>query len=292
MADTEQNKIRQLEQENAKLKEKLDRVIRETESLEGNIAFLMKRHQAEAEAKTLQMANFAHEFRNPLNVIIGYSDLLKSLDKKSFAQSRYKDYCTAIHDAAQLLLGVASSIIDQASQENAPLPVLTEEFDASEVIDSVIRMLGEEAKKRDITLLGSYAPDFPALNTDKGKFQQILMNLVSNAIKFTNRGGKVTVETATSDNGEDFILVVTDNGSGMDEEEIGKVLKPWGRLDSHIEQQEGAGLGLPIVVQLAELLGWRFTLESKKGKGTTARLCIPSSGNRPAKPSIKSWGDN
>ncbi|MEQ9199273.1 MAG: HAMP domain-containing sensor histidine kinase, partial [Rhodospirillales bacterium] len=170
--------------------------------LEDDIAAMMRRFQADSEAVTLQMANFAHEFRNPLNVIVGYSELLRDTPDLESADKRHRDYCNAIHDAAQLLLGVATTVIDTSSAAASMPPAVMERVDASQVIDEMIRMLGEEARKKKISLLGNYAPNFPLIDADKIKFQQILMNLISNAIKFTRPGGRVTISTEISDNGE------------------------------------------------------------------------------------------
>lgn len=289
MSEPSDNRLHELESENAQLKKRLDRVVQETAALESSIAAIMKRNNAEAEAKVLQMANFAHEFRNPLNVIVGYSELLQQAAKsESKLPRKWLDYSGAIHDAAQLLLGVANGIIEKASQEADSVPLDIQLVDAAEVIDGMIRMLSREAQKRKITLLGKYDPNFPKLLTDRGKLQQVLMNLMSNSIKFTRKGGKVTVKTTISDDGEHLILVVSDNGPGMTPEEMAKAIAPWGRVDSVMGQQQGAGLGLPITIHLVERLGWKFDLKSDKGRGTTASILIPVA-SIDQKPMIKSW---
>jgi two-component system cell cycle sensor histidine kinase PleC len=289
MTDQADSRLQQLEAENAHLKKRLDRVVQETAALESSIAAIMKRNNAEAEAKVLQMANFAHEFRNPLNVIVGYSELLKGMVQREEGLPRkWLDYSGAIHDAAQLLLGVANGIIEKASLESSESPLDIQLIDAAEVIDGMIRMLSREAEKKKITLLGKYNPNFPKLLTDRSKLQQILMNLMSNAIKFTSKGGKVTVKTAISDDGEHVILVVSDNGPGMTPDEMAKAMAPWGRVDSVMDQQQGAGLGLPITIHLVERLGWQFDLKSNKGRGTTATVLIPLD-CLDKKPAIKSW---
>lgn len=261
--------------ENERLRNRLGRMVSDVARLEDDIAVMMRRFQADSEAVTLQMANFAHEFRNPLNVIVGYSELLRDTPDLKSSDKRHGDYCNAIHDAAQLLLGVATGVIDTSSAATNLPPVELEKVDASRVIDEMIRMLGEEARKKKITLLANYAPNFPLIDADKLKLQQILMNLVSNAIKFTSSGGRVTISTEISDDGENLILIVSDNGVGMTEQETAKAMKPWGRIDSMMDRQAGSGLGLPITMRLVEMMGWKFGLSSNKGLGTTARIVIP-----------------
>ena len=289
MSDQADSRLSQLESENALLKKRLERVVQETAALENSIAAIMKRNNAEAEAKVLQMANFAHEFRNPLNVIVGYSELLQQVAKsENTLPQRWLDYTGAIHDASQLLLGVANGIIEKASVESSQAPLDIQLFDAAEVIDGMIRMLSREAEKKKITLLGKYNPKFPKLLTDRGKLQQILMNLMTNAIKFTARGGVVTVKTTIADDGEHLILVVSDNGPGMTPDEMAKAMAPWGRLDSVMDHKQGAGLGLPITIHLVEQLGWHFELKSDKGRGTAAHISIPLA-SIDQKTAIKSW---
>ena len=267
--------VDQLMAENERLRNRLERMVSDVARLEDDIAVMMRRFQADSEAVTLQMANFAHEFRNPLNVIVGYSELLRDTPDLKSSDKRHGDYCNAIHDAAQLLLGVATGVIDSSSAATNLPPVELEKVDASRVIDEMIRMLSEEARKKNISLLANYSPNFPLIDADKLKLQQVLMNLMSNAIKFTKSGGRVTVSTEISDDGENLILVVSDNGVGMTEKETEEAMKPWGRIDSMIDRQAGSGLGLPITMRLIEMMGWKFALSSNKGVGTTARIIIP-----------------
>ena len=261
--------------ENERLRNRIGRMVSDVARLEDDIAVMMRRFQADSEAVTLQMANFAHEFRNPLNVIVGYSELLRDTPDLNSSDKRHSDYCNAIYDAAQLLLGVATGVIDTSSAATNLPPVALEKVDASRVIDEMIRMLAEEARKKNISLLAHYSPNFPLIQADKLKLQQVLMNLISNAIKFTKSGGRVTISTEISDDNQNLILVVTDNGVGMTDKEAEEAMKPWCRVDSMIDRQAGAGLGLPITMRLIEMMGWKFALASNKGKGTTARIIIP-----------------
>jgi signal transduction histidine kinase len=226
-------------------------------------------------AKTDFLANFSHELRTPLNAIIGFSDIMRS-EAMGALPARYRGYSADIHDAADHLLKVVSDIIDLQRIEKGALDLVCEPVDLCQIADSAARLLAILAERHNVAIRVDLPENPVVLPTDPQRVSQIVINLVSNATKYSHPGGKVVLGVrATDDGGAE--LRVADTGVGMSAEEIGLAMRPFG-LTATVRRrpQDSIGLGLPIVRGLVEALGGRLTIDSRKGEGTVVTVVLPA----------------
>ena len=218
------------------------------------------------------LATMSHELRTPLNSILGFSDVLHSTAQLSEKQQRY---VSNIQTSGKMLLGIINDILDLAKIESGKMELHLDNFSLNHLIERLVGMARPLAEKKNIDLEYDVAPDVPVLYQDAGKTQQILYNLVSNAIKFTPEGGRVRVSARRKD--EDRIQIdVADTGVGIAEEDqqhIFEKFRQGGAIrpgnNPLIREHSGTGLGLSIVKELAKLLGGEVRLESELGIGST-----------------------
>jgi signal transduction histidine kinase len=172
-------------------------------------------------------------------------------------------------------LSLINDILDIARYDAGRGELQEEVFDPAEKITDTIAMMSGQAAKAKVTLMGDIASDLPCLKGDKRRMRQILLNLVSNALKFTPSGGKVMVRAFRTDQG--FVLRVTDTGIGMAHSDFHKALEPFGQVDSSLARKyDGIGLGLPLTRQMVELHGGTLELDSVVGQGTTVTITLPA----------------
>ena len=224
-------------------------------------------------AKTEFLATMSHELRTPLNAIIGFSEIIKD---RLFgtAIDRYAEYAADIFASAQHLLAIINDILDMSKIEAGQMDLHEENIAVSDVVESVVRLLSQKIDAAQISLTVE-TDNLPLIRADQRKLKQILMNLVSNAVKFTPPGGKVEILSSLDPNG-DLSIEVRDTGIGMAAEEIPKALAAFGQVDSTLARKhEGTGLGLPLVKSLVEIHGGQFVLTSEPGRGTSAVVVLP-----------------
>ncbi len=226
-------------------------------------------------AKSEFLANMSHELRTPLNAIIGFSELLTSEAFGELGHPNYKEYSADIHGAGRHLLGLINDVLDVAKVEAGQLQLSERKIDLAAVIQSCFRMLSVRAAEAGVSLLTELPKEMPTFIGDETRIKQILANLVSNAVKFTNQDGTVTVAVEIRpDNGID--IRVEDTGIGIDEKDLPRVLDRFGQVQtSYARNNEGTGLGLTLVQMLCEVHGGRFTLESEVGVGTVCTVTFP-----------------
>ena len=222
------------------------------------------------------LSNMSHELRTPLNAIIGFSQIIKEQTFGPVGSTKYRDYATDIHDSGLHLLELINEVLDYSKIEAGAAELQEEIVDVSDIIESVIRMIGDRATKQGVELIVVAEDKLPRLRADAKKIRQILLNLLTNAIKFTQRGGRITV-TVWARSGSGYVLQVADTGIGISLEDIPKALGVFGQVDSSFSRKhEGTGLGLPLTKSLAELHGGSLDLQSQPGVGTTVTIRFPA----------------
>ncbi len=227
-------------------------------------------------AKSEFLAHMSHELRTPLNAIIGFSE---SIGSGVFGpiSDRYASYAKDINDSGVHLLKLINDVLDLSKIEAGALTLSEQLFDVEEAADAALRLVRERAARKNLTLEWRALTPLPQVKTDQRLLQQVLINLVTNAIKFTNEGGSVTV-TAAADADGAVSLTVADSGVGMSADELEVALTPFGQTGTSMTARaEGTGLGLPLCARFAQALGATFAIESKPGQGTTATLKLPAS---------------
>lgn len=225
-----------------------------------------------SQAKSEFLANMSHELRTPLNAVIGFSELMKmdaegATDMKALPKDRYGEYASDIRDSGHYLLALINDILDLSKAEAGELSLTESVLLASDVVEFAERMLCDRAEKAGVAFVVEAEADLPLLYADPIKMQQIVLNLATNAVKFTPAGGTVCVRAVRD--GDGLLFEVSDNGAGIAEADIPTVLEPFGQVKAtgrHLI--EGTGLGLPLTKRLAELHGADFSLYSVLGEGT------------------------
>ena len=229
------------------------------------------RAEAANMAKTLFIANMSHELRTPLNAIIGFAQML--LLKPDAA--RVAEYSGYIERSGLHLLGIVNNILDISQIEVGKTRLDARPASAAELIDGALNMVGDLARKGRIELRCRLPAEAPALVVDPRLFSQILLNLVTNAVKFTPSGGSVEIDARPAADGG-FEMVVRDTGIGMAATDIPRAQQPFVQLDSGLARRfEGAGLGLSIVRTFVELHGGRLDIASAPERGTTVTVWLP-----------------
>jgi len=233
------------------------------------------RHEAEAasEAKSTFLANMSHELRTPLNAIIGFSDVMVN-EVLGELNPSYVQYAHDIRQSGGHLLDIISSVLDLSKSEAGKLTLTCSAVDLSEIIKASVTMMRDQCSRAKLTLLAVLPPDPIEVQGDPAKLRQVVLNLLSNAAKFTDTGGTITVSAAATDGAA--VIRVTDNGIGMSVEEIPIALSAFGQIDNRLARRyEGTGLGLPLSKAIVELHGGTITIDSAPGKGTSVTVTLP-----------------
>jgi cell cycle sensor histidine kinase DivJ len=234
------------------------------------------------DAKSRFLATVSHELRTPLNAIIGFSEMLAREDEMKLDAARRQDYARLIRDSGEHLLAVVNGILDMSRIEAGHFEIVTEPFAVKPLIESCRNMMSLRAEQAGIQLFTDIAADLPEINADPRALRQVVINLVSNAIKFTEQGGKVDV--IARNRGGEIELVVSDTGVGIPETDIARLGDPFfqGR-SSYDRTYEGTGLGLSVVMGLVKLHGGAVEIESRLRKGTKVVVRLPFDCQPPAK---------
>jgi two-component system, cell cycle sensor histidine kinase DivJ len=229
--------------------------------------------QADA-AKTRFLATMSHELRTPLNAIIGFSEMIAQEEVLMLDGARRKEYAQLINDSGQHLLSVVNGILDMSKMEAGNFEICPEPFDPRAALINCCSLLALKASENGIELVTRVSEDVSLMNGDPRAFKQVALNLVSNAIKFTERGGKVTVSAVVE--GSRLVLRVSDTGVGIAPEDLKRIGDPFFQAGKTYERRhEGTGLGLSIVKRLVALHGGDLTLRSKIDHGTTVTVALP-----------------
>jgi cell cycle sensor histidine kinase DivJ len=226
------------------------------------------------ESKDRFLATMSHELRTPLNAIIGFSEMIVQEDVLMIDAVRRKEYAQLINDSGQHLLSVVNGILDMSKMESGSFEITPEPFAPRPAIVNCCNLLALKARENGIDLVTDAPKDLPDVAGDPRAFKQILLNIVSNAIKFTERGGKVTV--AASVETARLVLVVTDTGVGIGSEDLKRIGDPFFQAGKTYQRRhEGTGLGLSIVKSLVGMHGGQMKVESRLDEGTVVTIALP-----------------
>ncbi|WP_027485945.1 sensor histidine kinase [Allorhizobium undicola] len=230
------------------------------------------------EAKSRFLAAVSHELRTPLNAILGFSDILGSDLFGRMENERHREYVRLIRQSGGHLLSVVNTMLDMCRIEAGRYELIVEAFPLAQTVLDCEKMLSLQAREKGVALTNRLPRELGEITADPRALSQILINLVGNAIKFTEAGGVVTIDAARS--GRDVTISVSDTGIGIAADKIGQLGQPFTQADGgHSRRHEGVGLGLSLVKGLVALHGGRFTLESRQGEGTVATIILPLDGS-------------
>jgi two-component system cell cycle sensor histidine kinase PleC len=235
----------------------------------------MRDAQAANQAKSEFLALMSHELRTPLNAVLGFSEIISSQAFGPLGTNKYSEYAKDIYSSGQHLLELINDILDLSKVESGKDEIHEEEIRVEDLVAQLIPLVSGRAQRGGITLRSECAGDQCLLRGDKRKLKQILVNVLSNAIKFTLDGGLVILRACfRPDIG--YVFQVIDSGIGIAPEDISRALSPFQQVESELNRKvEGTGLGLPLSKALVELHGGTLDLQSEVGVGTTVTVCFP-----------------
>ena len=221
------------------------------------------------------LANLSHEFRTPLNAIIGFSDMMNAKTFGPLGASRYEEYVQGIHESGLHLLNLIEDLLDLSKIEGRRYKLKDEPLDLASFLPEIIHLLTPDASKKRIAIEQSIEPNLPLLQADGRATKQMVLNLLSNAVKFTPEDGRIEIQAFVRD--RSINIVVRDTGIGIPEEFLEKVLTPFGQVETPMARSNmGTGLGLAIVNSLVQQHGGSITLDSTPGEGTAVTLVFPA----------------
>ena len=240
-------------------------------AMAGALDVAVAANQARAEF----LAHMSHDLRTPLNAILGFSEILRTELFGPLGDARYRDYADDIWTSGDYLLRIVSQILEIARAESATLTLIEDEIALLDLVETARRLMTDQAMARHIELAITVSRDL-IVRVDPTKMHQIVVNLVSNAVKFTAEGGRVEITTRPVAGGIE--LRIADTGMGMTPQQIELALQPFIRVDNNpmARKTDGIGLGLPIAQRLIHLHGGTLTFDSVPGAGTTVVVWLPA----------------
>jgi signal transduction histidine kinase len=232
----------------------------------------------EVEAYKGRMSVTSHELRTPLNAIIGFSDIMREELFGPLGDPRYQRYAELMHESGSRLLAMINDFLDLSKLEVGKLQLHTQSIEVLRVVVDSVRELEVLAAKSHVCFGVHVFDGVSLLIADDKRLHQMMLNLMSNAMKFSPRGGEVSIDVYRR--GKNIAISVSDAGVGMSEEDMATALEPFGQVENQqVHNSQGTGLGLPLTKQLAELHGGRLEIEAQLGRGTTVTILLPELGN-------------
>lgn len=221
------------------------------------------------------LANMSHELRTPLNAIMGFSEVIKNEMFGHIPIPQYVEYARDIYGSGAHLLDIINDILDLSKVEAGKFNLTEENVAVEEVVFAVCNIIKGKADEKNLHIAPRLPGVMPRLYADKRALKQMMLNLLSNAVKFTPKDGDVCISAQLEEDGS-VAIVVSDNGIGIAETDMHKVLAPFGQVDSDLAREhEGTGLGIPLVKAMIELHGGTLSFESKPGAGCMVILRFP-----------------
>lgn len=245
--------------------------------MEESLRFAKDQADTASHAKSTFLANMSHELRTPLNAIIGFSEMMIKETFGKLGHDKYKEYLKDVHSSANHLLEIINEVLDMSKIESGRIELDESEVNLSDLVRSVLRMMESRAFSNQISMRMNIPSGLPHLLVDERLLRQILINIVANAVKFSNNGGYVEVGAYVLDDGR-MQINIKDNGIGIPKNRIKQALEPFGQVADRAEnaRMQGTGLGLPLAKAMAELHEGTLSIESDLGKGTTVFINLPS----------------
>jgi two-component system cell cycle sensor histidine kinase PleC len=264
--------------------EQLRKAVDNLERSQGQLAELARKYEAEKiraeganKTKSEFLANMSHELRTPLNAINGFSEIMVGEMFGTLGDKRYKEYAQDILSSGQHLLALINDILDMSKIEAGKMSLRFEPVHLADVIEDAVRLVHNRAEAAGL-MVEIDLPDLPEVEADYRAIKQVLLNLLSNALKFTPHGGRVRVTAETSNDplGERIRVSVHDTGIGISAEDLARLARPFEQIESqHSKTQQGTGLGLALTKSLVEMHNGALELASAPGEGTTASFVLP-----------------
>ncbi len=226
-------------------------------------------------AKSAFLASIGHELRTPLNAILGFSEILKDEMFGDMGHPQYRDYARLVHSSAEHLLSIINEILDIAKAEGGKLELEEQTVDPGRVIAICVSLIAARAGAKAPQVNIDIPPGLPRLRADPRRLKQILLNLVSNAVKFTPESGRIDI-AAKMERGGGMAITVRDTGAGMTAGDIRRATQLFAQNDAELARKfAGAGVGLPLTKALVELHGGSLEIESRTGAGTLVTVRFP-----------------
>ncbi|HSC18779.1 MAG TPA: PAS domain-containing sensor histidine kinase [Rhizomicrobium sp.] len=250
-----------------------------TERKAQELALIEARETAESasRAKSAFLANMSHELRTPLNAIIGFSEVMTHEMFGPLGGLRYREYVSLIHESGGHLLELINGILDMSKIEAGKFELCEEVFQLPEVTAQAMRFVKMQADRKGVVLKTSLPPECTEIFADRRAVKQMLVNLLTNAVKFTPRGGEVKLTAIREDAGIE--ISVRDTGAGISPDDLQRLGRPFEQASgTQVKAQEGTGLGLALIKALVAMHGGEAVIESELGKGTAVRLLLPHAG--------------
>jgi two-component system cell cycle sensor histidine kinase PleC len=264
--------------------EALQGAVHDLQRSQEQLAELARKYEAEKiraeganKAKSEFLANMSHELRTPLNAINGFSEIMVNELFGPLGDKRYGEYAQDILSSGQHLLALINDILDMAKIEAGKLNLKFEPLHVIEVIEDATRLMRNRAEAAGLELVID-APDLPEIEADMRALKQVLLNLLSNSVKFTPRGGVITIQAAleAGPKGDRMRIGVRDTGIGISDKDLARLTRPFEQIESQLSKtQQGSGLGLALTKSLVEMHGGLLEIESAPGKGTTVSFTLP-----------------
>lgn len=235
---------------------------------------MLAAEQANA-AKTALMSTMGHELRTPLNAIIGFSDLMRQAALGAIGSPQYEEFIVHINDSGKQLLTAINDILEIVSCDSGGANLNQNEINVVTLVDDVVKEIAADADAGGIQIINHVTGTDVLVSAEEPRLKKALLNLASNAVKFTERGGVVRLEMVPSDDGG-LTLSIADNGIGISAEDLPRIMEPFEQADNSLSRSyEGLGLGASVARALVFLHGGDIAYESEPGKGTTVSITLP-----------------
>jgi signal transduction histidine kinase len=252
----------------------LEETKRQLEATSAELSTALVAADSANQAKSEFLAAMSHELRTPLNAVIGFSEILTMEALGPLGNARYLEYARDIRGSGKHLLALINDILDLSRFDAGHAELQEEEVGVVDLIGPVLRMVPDQVAETNVIIDRKIEARLPSIRVDKRRIHQVLINLVSNGIKFTPAGGRVCVRAFRV--GDEIAISVTDTGIGIATEDIPKAFERFRQIDSRLSRKyEGSGLGLPLARQLMEAHGGRLVLESELHRGTVVTVYFP-----------------